>query len=205
MDFEVNLPESQIHQMLQQCTASKTPHRFPFPVAFSHDLDRLVVLRSVVSIQHAFTATSNNAIPQCRLQILDRAVGTGLGCNAGDTTAFYSMFSPDSKAVAFVFGRLEPKTIDSRRVQVWSDMAVHGSWPHYQCKGEILASRLSWKEKVPGNLFIFHPYLPVLLYAQWNTTAAWKFNDLGKILSYHDAVFRYQLTSTRTKRKDSHF
>jgi hypothetical protein len=125
MDFEVNLPESQIRQMLQQCTASKAPHRFPFPVAFSHNLDRLVVLRSVVTIQHAFTATSNNATLQCRLQTLDRIIGTGFGCNASDTTAFYSVFSPDSKALAFVFGWLELKTIDSRRVQVWSNVAVN--------------------------------------------------------------------------------
>jgi hypothetical protein len=50
-DLEVELLEHRNFQILQQCLVSKTPHRFPFSVAFSYDLDRLVVLRCLLIVQ----------------------------------------------------------------------------------------------------------------------------------------------------------
>ncbi|KAH7095136.1 hypothetical protein FB567DRAFT_586466 [Paraphoma chrysanthemicola] len=67
MDFEIDLPESQIRDLLQQCMTSKDPHRFPFTVAFSQDLDRLIVLRSVLSIKHISNPESGVSVPHCRL------------------------------------------------------------------------------------------------------------------------------------------
>jgi hypothetical protein len=180
MDFEVDLPERQVFQMLQQSISFKTPYRFPFPVAFSHDLDRLIVLRSVLIIRCVTTPGSGAVVPQCRLQSLDREVHPRPSANSGERTAFYSVFSPDAKALAFVFGRLQPSAIDCRRVQVWSEVAVDGDWPSYQCKGEVMTSRLSWQNVAVRDQFAFHPYLPLMVFTEWNTAAAWMFNDVGK-------------------------
>ena len=180
MDFEVDLPESQIRQMLQQCIASKNPHRFPFPVAFSSNLDRLVVLRSVLTIRYIPSPESEDVVPLCRFQALEHKAGTRSACGASELSAFYSCFSPDSKALAFVWGRIDSQTFDSRRVQVWSDVAAEGDWPNYQYRGEVLTSRMSWNEEVPGDCFKFHPYLPILIFTEWNTTAAWNFDTQGE-------------------------
>lgn len=184
MDFEVDLPERQVFQMLQQCLSSKTPHRFPFPVAFSHDLDRLVVLRSITIIRRVTDPESQAILPQCKLQSLDNEAPTRSSASSSQKAAFYSVFSPDAKAIALVFGSFKPSAIDCRRLQVWNEV-LDGNWPRYQCRGEVTTSRFSWKEEASRDQFAFHPYLPMLAFTEWNTTAVWWFNDEGK---YHHNI-----------------
>ncbi|KAH8725625.1 hypothetical protein GQ44DRAFT_771942 [Phaeosphaeriaceae sp. PMI808] len=193
MGFEVGLPESQVCHMLQQCINSKTPHRFPFPVAFSPNLDRLIVLRSVLTIRYISAPGSEERMHQCRLQSLDATVSAKSGINEGERTAFYSVFSPNSKSLAFIFGQLRPKAIDCRRVQVWTDAAVDEEWPVYQCKGEAMTSRFSWQGETACDQFAFHPNLPILVFTEWNTAAAWMFDDLGP--KAKRTIFKGSLTS----------
>ncbi|KAH0559610.1 hypothetical protein GP486_003875 [Trichoglossum hirsutum] len=94
----------------------------------------------------------------------------------------FQMLQQYAKALAFVFGQLQPSAIDCRLVQVWSEAVVDGDWPSYQCKGEVMTSRLSlsWREATVRDQFAFHPFLPLMVFTEWSTTAAWMFNDVGK-------------------------
>lgn len=178
IDFKADLPEHQVFQMLQQCLSSKTPHRFPFPVAFSHDLDRLVVLRCLLMIRKS-KYSSGKIGHQYRFQLLEKENTARPTANGSEITVFNAIFSPDAKALTFVFGSRKPGTIDCRRLQVWSE-TFDQLGTCYQCRGEVTTSRLSCKEEAPRDQFAFHPYLPLLVYTEWNTTAAWLFNDAGK-------------------------
>jgi hypothetical protein len=178
MDFKVGLPEHQIFQMLQHCLSSKTPHRFHFPVAFSYDLDRLVVLRCLLMIPK-IKYSSGQIGHQYRFLLLEKENTTRATANGSEETVIYSVFSPDAKALTFVFGSLEPGIIDCRHLQVWSE-TFDQLGTYYQCRGEVTTNRLFGKEEPPGARFAFHPYLPLLVYTEWNTTAAWLFNDAGE-------------------------
>jgi hypothetical protein len=164
--------------MLQQCLLSKTPHRFPFSVAFSHDLDRLVVLRCLLMVQKP-NHSSGQMAHDYRFQVLDKVYSPIPKDHNSEITAFYSRFSPDTKALTFVFGSLKPGAIDLRRLQVWSE-TFDELGTCFQCRGEVTTSQLSLKEDTFRNQFAFHPYLPLLVYTEWNTTAAWLFNHDGK-------------------------
>jgi len=183
IDFKVDLPEHQVFQVLQQCLSSKTPHRFRFPVAFSHDLDRLVVLRCLLIIPK--TKYSSGQIGhQYRFQLLDNENSARPTDNGSEGTVFYSVFSPDAKALAFVFSSPKPDMKDlirlrCRQLQVWTE-TFDQLGTCYQCRGEVITSQLFRKKKPLRNQFAFHPYLPLLVYTEWNSAAAWLFNDAGK-------------------------
>lgn len=178
MNLEVQLPERQVFNMLQQCLASNTPHRFPFSIAISHDLTRLVILQSILTIRKVIPTGSTVAVPQHRLQCLDgeehlQEPQSGL---SNDKIAVYSSFAPDASALAFVFKKLNPGSIDTRNIRVWSATTENDGWPHFEYKGEVLSSRLSW-HKETREPFAFHPYLPLLAYLQWSSTAIWRYQD----------------------------
>jgi hypothetical protein len=114
-----------------------------------------------------------------RFQVLGKVDSPILKDHNSEMTAFYSRFSPDAKALSFVFGSLKLGAIDLRRLQVWSE-TFDKLRTCFQCRGEITTSQLSLKEDTFRNQFAFHPYLPLLVYTEWNTTAAWLFNHDGK-------------------------
>jgi hypothetical protein len=163
--------------MLQQCLSSKTPHRFPFPVTFSHDLDRLVILRCLLMIPK--TKYSSGQIGhQYRFQLLENENTARPTANGSEGTVFYSVFSPDAKAFTVVFNSPQPGIIDFI-LQVWTE-TFDQLGTCYQCRGEVTTSQMFRKKKALRNQFAFHPYLPLLVYTELNTTAAWLFNDAGK-------------------------
>ncbi|ORY15989.1 hypothetical protein BCR34DRAFT_144457 [Clohesyomyces aquaticus] len=175
MDFRVDIPGDQVFSMLEQCITSKTPDRFPFPVAFSHDLDTLVVLRSLLLVRRRKAEDANCHDAQCRLQSFEKG---GELSNPRESVTFYPVVSPDAKAVAFVSGSLKRTAIDRRRVEIWSESHIEEGWPIFRYRGYFTSSRLSWEEAV-GDPFAFHPFLPLIVFSEWNQTAAWFFNESG--------------------------
>jgi hypothetical protein len=178
MDFEVQLPERQVLNMIQQCLSSNTPHRFPFSIAFSNDLNRLVILQSILTIRKVIPKGSTIAVPQHRLQCLDyeELVKKAQPGNSDNQTAVYSSFGPDASALAFVFKKLNQGSIDSRSIRVWSASTTKDGWPHFEYRGETISTRLSWHTET-REPFVFHPYLPLLAYSQWNSAAIWRYQD----------------------------
>jgi hypothetical protein len=171
MDFEVELPYRQVLNMLQQCLSFNTPHRFPFPVAFSTDLNRIIVLQSVLSIRTTLVGEFCKAVPQFKFQALDRGNESTLNDPESDRVAFYSSFSPDGNALAFVFGRLKPSSIDCRRIQIWSAKPLDDQWPTFEYRGEVKSSRFALDKEHSPKHFAFHPYEDYIVFAEWNRIA----------------------------------
>lgn len=118
MDSTMELPDQQVSDILQQCLFSKTPHRFPIPVALSRDLNQLIVLRSIITTRGTDVNVngSSKTVTECKMQSLNAKVGIKLGNNSNSQTVFYSLFSPDESSLAFVFGRLTPGAIGCKRI-----------------------------------------------------------------------------------------
>lgn len=180
VDFEVELPYRQVLRMLQQCLSSNTPHRFPFPVAFSADLNRVIVLQSVLSIRTTRVGELCKAVPQFKFQSLDRGNESTLNTPESDRVAFYSSFAPNGNALAFVFGRLKHSAIDCRRIQIWSDKPSDDQWPTFEYRGEVTSSRFAVEKEHSPKLFAFHPYEDYIVFAEWNKIAMWRFNEVGQ-------------------------
>jgi hypothetical protein len=183
LELEVGIPQSQVSHMLDRCLSSKTPHRFPLPVAFSPDLNQLIILSFVLSIRCTAKSTTKEAEYKYMVQSLERARGTGSDANFKRRTT-YSMFSPSSKALALVS---KPTTYgysiwENKRIEVWSDVAAPGDWPRYEFRGEVIASRTknTFSRGASLDPFAFHETDQVLFFKEGNTTTAWRFDEQGK-------------------------
>jgi hypothetical protein len=183
MDLEVDIPQSQVRDMLDQCIASKTPDRFPFPIAFSHDLNQLIVLSSILSVRSKSISDMEKPVFNYKVQLLERTRGTISGADCSGRTA-YSIFSPTSEALALVSRPTTSKNRiqEDRKIQVWSDVAADGDWPNYNFRGETTSIRTKsmFDEDASPDLFAFHSTDQVLFYIKWNTTNAWRFDEHGK-------------------------
>ncbi|KAF2645315.1 hypothetical protein P280DRAFT_531385 [Massarina eburnea CBS 473.64] len=177
MDFTVDFPEPQISDILIQGLSSKTPHRFPFPVSLSRDLNRLIALRSILIVRKDNVKGSETPTAICKIQCLDRPLVSQTTGKSATEMAFHSEFSPDESSLALVFGDVKPGAIDYRKIQVWSDATVNNEWPHFECNGEVTSSRLSHEKEIGRRVFTFHPYLPLLAYSSWNFVAFWRYKE----------------------------
>jgi hypothetical protein len=174
MDVDVELPEQQIFDMLQQSLANETPHRFAIPVGFSFDLNRLIILDSVLSIRNLSPKDSSPSLAQWRLQSLGR--GFFIRFRREDSV-FHTEFSPNASAFAFVSAARNPGVIDYKTIQIWSNVAADEDWPLFECKGEVLASGMRAHDGNPKEIFAFHPSLPLIAYCAWRSVVIWKYNE----------------------------
>jgi hypothetical protein len=183
LDLEVGIPQSEVSHMLDTCFSSKTPHRFSFPVAFNQDLNQLIFVSSILSIRCKPKSTVKEPRYEHMVQTLDRARSSGLDVNLSRRRA-YSVFSPSSKALAFV-SNSTPSTNriwEEEQIEVWSDVAACGGWPQYQFRGEVTATRMKAPSmgEAPANTFTFHQTDQVLFFDGGNKTTAWRFDEQGK-------------------------
>jgi hypothetical protein len=184
LSYEFELPGDDVCQLLSQSIASDNPERFPFPIAMSADLTRLVVLRTLVMIH-----------PAPKTQRLDNSNKTPRGIHRGDVT-YSPTFSPSGNSIAFVTGKPDLGQIQTREIEVWSSEEVSGAGtstaePVFLCKGSITASWLSVPQFGQHDTslgFAFHPTLPFIVFSEWIKISGWFFCHHGiPIPSYPSA------------------
>ena len=185
MDIDVAVPEQQIFNMLQQSLASKTPHRFAVPVCFSSDLNRLVILDSILSTRNVSPEESSASVTQCRLQCLGRNFFIQ---NQRQDSTLTIKFAPNASAFAFVSASRNPGKINYKKIQVWSNVAADDDWPRFEYKGEVLATGMRPDGVISRELFAFHPLLPLLAYCEWRSIMIWKYNES----MYQFNILRYE-------------
>jgi hypothetical protein len=185
-DIEIDLPEEQILTLLVQCMESDTPDRFSFPISFSFDLNRLVILRSLITIQKGPATASGQLAPSLHIQRLEAP--TQPDHETENFMTYYSLFSPDAKAVAFVTGRPKNTILDSGNIEIWSEERAQDGVSKFRRKGAVKASRVS-RHSDHSESFAFHPLLPLIAFTEWDRTSLWFFNTDSKNLDYPWVLF----------------
>ncbi|KAL2831527.1 hypothetical protein BDW59DRAFT_157953 [Aspergillus cavernicola] len=170
MNFNVELSEPQIFSKLQQSLNSKTPHRLSIPVSFSHDLNRLAILRTILAIRPSTTADFTNSLgkAQWKLHCLDLTFHRRQAIDQNGQTILSFTFTPNASAFGLVSARPDPGAMNCRTIQVWSDVSADN---------EVMSSQLSWHTDATRDTFAFHPTLPLIVYSEWKSIVLWRYND----------------------------
>ncbi|KUJ08084.1 uncharacterized protein LY89DRAFT_742378 [Mollisia scopiformis] len=166
LELEHGLCEDQVQELLTQSIASGQPDRFPFPIAFSKSLNRLLVLRTLLTLD------INTSDGYClKAQTFQR--------DPKNTHSYCSIFSDSEKALAFVSGRTSITQVMQQNVQIWSEEDDSGKDAEFRKRGTVTVSWLNPRESsssicTPG--FIFHPTLPLIVFAEWTHVSLWWYN-----------------------------
>ncbi|KAK7416638.1 hypothetical protein QQX98_005109 [Neonectria punicea] len=181
MTMEHELPEEDVHELLSQSLASNQPDRFPFPVALSGDLDRLVVLRTLFTICTGPSSRSDGGKHRIKIQRLagttpSHEVAASLSQGA---VAYSPTFSPNGTALAFAVKKPSPGQIKQRNIEIWVLQNPASDDSVFKLRGSVTASWLSMINESNENGsfgFLFHPDLPIIIYSDWIQMSAWWFS-----------------------------
>ncbi|KAI8625511.1 hypothetical protein F5Y19DRAFT_267395 [Xylariaceae sp. FL1651] len=178
VEIEYELPREDVCQLLCQSLSSSQPDRFPFPIAFSKDLGRVVVLRTLITLIHNNDSQSTSINQAFKVQKLGQPNNTTVS-RTDKTIAYSPTFSPTGIALAFVIGTSKATQFEQRVIEIWSQKESDSYESDYLFRGSLIASWLN-AVKYGSNVsfgFVFHPRFPVIAVSEWMRISAWQFND----------------------------
>jgi hypothetical protein len=181
LEIQYDLPDDEVSELLGESLASNHPDRFPFPIAFSNDLDRVIILRTLLTLITSGNSKGVNTQPDFKIQKLGQLYGASSG---GDhmRAAYSATFSPRANALAFVMGDPKRSQIEKRIVEIWCQNEHGSKDSDFLLKGSVTTSWLSEMSIVNNNSslgFIFHPWLPLIAFSTWMNISIWWFKDEG--------------------------
>jgi hypothetical protein len=189
VEIEYELPQEDVCQLLCQSLHSNEPDRFPFPIAFSNDLRRVVILRTLITLVTNDDAQSTSIDQAFKVQKLGRP--HGITKSREDKTVTYSpTFSPVGNALAFVIGTSKATQLEQRLLEIWSQKEPDSHDSDYLFRGSVIASWLS-AVNFGNNAsfgFVFHPRFPIIAVSEWMRISAWWFNDQRELNNWHMCV-----------------
>ncbi|KAI4868913.1 hypothetical protein F4820DRAFT_76315 [Hypoxylon rubiginosum] len=199
-NLEFDLPNEDISSILERNRNSRVPSRLQFPVAISKTLRRVVVVRSMLTIDKKDLAIHIDAIhaqvPKVIIQRLKLDSPT-IGLSEPDYQE-RAYFSDSDDAVAVVTGSFDKQAIQKRIIELWS---CHNSEFIYSYRGQVKACVTCYKYVEKGPLFLFHPSLESILFRQFTTLRLWFYNRSNVCFAYRNELVLYNRPSDRLQRQ----
>lgn len=185
-DVEIKLPPEQILNVLSPSLKSQSPWRFAFPVAFSSSLQRILILQTVAQVTFSVLGTSQTSVYSCQTQILSPQIGrTRDSYDPQFYTVFEPFFSPDESAVAIIESQISRPNIrpivPSRSLAVWRHFGASTTPLNFVHLGKHFVNNVNSRDKANfrGSV-VFHPYLPFIIFPEWDQTSLWFLKERSK-------------------------
>ncbi|KAI3317748.1 hypothetical protein HD806DRAFT_360928 [Xylariaceae sp. AK1471] len=176
LEIEHEPPEQDVYQLLCQSLSSNQPDCFPFPIAFSKDLRRIVILRTLLTLVNTGDAQNSSINRDFKVQgqLHDSTK------SRDDTMNIYSpTFSPTGNALTLVIGVSKEIQLEQRLIEIWSQNELDIQGLDYLLRRLVMTSCLNVikSDSHVSFGFIFRPWLPIVAVSEWMRISAWWFND----------------------------
>jgi hypothetical protein len=182
VDISIDLPESQVASVLRSPINERGQRRILLPVRLSSNLQRALVLQTLISILPAVQVEPSSEPPGAyfkdyNVQNLDET-SCFLGAKRVDIR-----FSPDASYLAICVARTFRGRFIEGEIFIWHvDDEVNGL-PTFQPQGKAISHNFMDSKYHTDRNFAFHPTMPLLVFGGKRKTFVWYLDDRSKLLA----------------------